>query len=592
MAKINRFHQDEDLKIKFGKQEWGIVLQYVKRYWLELLLTILVIAIGVLSSTVVPYIMKIVFDDAIINKNFQLLYTCGGVLAVMVVINILVSRFRMKHLIQVGQSIIYDIRKDLFAHIQKLPFVFFDTRPHGKILIRVTNYINSMADLFSNIIANAVLDVLSLVAVVSFMFAINVKLTLVALCGVPVLLIVMSLIKKVQRRIRRTFNDKNSNLTAYLMESINGVRVTQAFGRRRKNERIFTDLSVQVYRWWMKTVGIEFMIPLTTSLLSELTVCVTYFAAVMVISGTEITVGVTIAIINYLRRLWNPINNLSNLYNQLITNMGYLERILETLEEEEEIKDAPQAYDLPDIQGKVEYSQVDFLYEEEKGYVLQDLSFCIAPGERIAFVGQTGAGKTTIVNLLSRYYEIEAGSIKIDGHDIRDVTLHSLRSQIGYMLQESYIFSGTIMENIRYGRLDATDDEVIAAAKAVCAHDFIIRLKDGYQTQVSEKGSSLSIGQRQLISLARTMLLNPRILVLDEATANIDTETEQFIIEGIRKLTEGRTTLMIAHRLSTIVGADRILVIGDTNVIENGTHQELLEKKGAYYNYYTKQTKQ
>ena len=299
----------------------------------------------------------------------------------------------------------------------------------------------------------------------------------------------------------------------------------------------------------------------------------------------------TISIINYLRRLWNPINNLSNLYNQLITNMSYLERILETLEEPEEIKDSPDAYDLPDIKGEIEYSNVDFSYEEEKGYVLKDLNFHIAPGERIAFVGQTGAGKTTIVNLLSRYYEIGAGSIKIDGHDIRDVTMHSLRQQVGYMLQESYIFSGTIMENIRYGKLDATDEEVIAAAKAVYAHDFIMRLKDGYNTVVSEKGSSLSIGQRQLISLARTMLLNPRILVLDEATANIDTETEQLIIEGVKRLMEGRTTLMIAHRLSTIVGSDRILVIGDTNVIEEGTHEELLGKKGAYYNYYTKQTK-
>lgn len=592
MAKINRFHEDEKLKLKFGKREWKLLFKYVFAYRWELIVTLLVIAIGVLASTVSPYIMKIVFDEAIPQKDYHLLFLCGGGFLGAVLVSMLVTRFRLKHLIHVGQSVIYDIRRDLFSHLQKLPLVYFDTRPQGKVLIRVTNYVNSVADMFTNSIVSLVVDIVSLAAVIGFMLAIDVKLTLVAMCGVPVLCLVMAALRKYQRKIRRTFNDKNSNLTAYLMESINGVKITQAFGQKRKSERVFTGLSVEVYRYWMKTVGIEFVIPMATPFISELAVCLTYFVAIMAISGTPATVGVTIAIVNYLRRLWNPINNLANLYNQFITNMSYLERILETLSEQEDIKDAPDAYPLPEITGQVDFEQVDFMYEEEKGYVLKDLNLHIKPGQRVALVGQTGVGKTTVVNLLSRYYDIQSGSIRIDGHDIRDVTLNSLRGQIGYMLQESYLFSGTILENIRYGKLDATEEEVIEAAKAVYAHDFIMKLKDGYQTVISEKGSSLSQGQRQLISLARTMLLNPKILVLDEATASIDTQTERLIIEGINRLTQGRTTFMIAHRLSTIVNADRILVLGDYNVIEDGTHQELMAKKGAYHSFYTKQTEQ
>ncbi|MBQ7792822.1 MAG: ABC transporter ATP-binding protein, partial [Clostridia bacterium] len=292
MAKINQFHQDEKLKIKFGKTEWKILLKYVVQYRWELLLTLLVIAIGVLSSTVAPYIMKIVFDDAIPNKDYRLLFLCGGSFLIAVLVSVFVSRFRLKHLIHVGQSIIYDIRKDLFAHLQMLPLVYFDTRPQGKILIRVTNYVNSVAEMFSNILASLVLDIVSLVAVIGFMLVIDVKLTLVAMCGIPVLCLIMAALRKHQRKIRRTFNDKNSNLTAYLMESINGVKITQAFGQKRKSERVFTGLSVEVYRHWMKTVGIEFLIPMATPMISELAVCLTYYVAIMAVSGSPVTVGV------------------------------------------------------------------------------------------------------------------------------------------------------------------------------------------------------------------------------------------------------------------------------------------------------------
>lgn len=592
MAKINQFHQDEELKIKFGKNEWKTVLTYVSTYKWELLITLFVIAVGVVSATVAPYILKIVFDDAIPRKNYSLLYSCGLVFAITVAFNIFVNHFRMKHLANVGQSIVFDMRRDLFKHLQKLPFVFFDTRPQGKILIRVTSYINSLADMLSSGLVNAIVEFIALIAVVCFMFATDAKLTLVALCGLPVLCAVLFVMKKYQRHLRQVFSNKNSNMTAYLHENINGVKITQAFVRKRKNERIFMDLSVQVFRSWMNTIRIEWLVPIISSVLSEATACLTYFVAIMVISGTPATVGVTIAMINYIGRLWTPINNLANLYNQLITNMTYLERIVETMNETVDICDRVNAKELTTVTGDIRFEHVDFRYDEKERYILKDLMLHVKPGERIALVGQTGAGKTTIVNLLSRYYEIESGCILIDGHDIRDVTLKSLRGQIGYMLQESYVFSGTIMDNIRYGRLDATDEEVIEAAKAVCAHEFISKLKDGYHTVVSEKGNSLSLGQRQLISLARTMLLNPKILILDEATSSVDTETEKAIIEGINRLTAGRTAFMVAHRLSTIVNADRILVVGNQTILEDGSHTELMQQKGYYYNFYTKQSEE
>ena len=340
----------------------------------------------------------------------------------------------------------------------------------------------------------------------------------------------------------------------------------------------------------MKVVGADFSIQVSTTIISEITVCITYFIAIVVLSGEDVSVGVTIAMITYVTKLWEPINNLANLYNQIVTNAAYLERILETMDEEVSIQDKKDAYPLPPIKGDIDFANLDFRYDEGSKYIFKDFNLNVKAGEKIALVGHTGAGKTTVVNLLSRYYELTAGDIKIDGHSIKDVTLNSLRGQVGYMLQESYIFSGTIMDNIRYGRLDATNEEVIAAAKAVAAHDFIMELRDGYDTYVTERGTSLSIGQRQFISLARTMLLDPKVLILDEATASIDTQTEKKVIEGINKLTAGRTCFMVAHRLSTIVNADRILVIGNQNIIEQGDHADLMEKKGTYYEFYTTQT--
>jgi ATP-binding cassette subfamily B protein len=589
--KINQYQEDEDIKIQIDKNQLKISFLYVLKYKKELIISLLVIMIGIISQTAPPYILKYVFDNSIPNKNYNTLFISGALLFLAVIINTIVNNFRMKHMNNIGQSIIFDIRKDLFAHLQKLPFSFFDTRPQGKILIRVTNYVNSLADMFSNGIASAIVDVFTFFVVLYFMFITSVKLSLVAICGLPILAIVIFSLKSIQRKARQAYSNKSSNLNAYLHESINGVKVSQAFVRKRKNSRIFSHLSIESFRAWIKAISLDFSIHISTVIISDMTVCITYYFAIVVFTGEDITVGVTIAMISYIGRLWDPINNLANLYNQVITNAAYLERILETLNEKVDIKDKENAYELLSVKGNVSFKNVDFRYDKNERYILKDFNLEVKAGEKIALVGHTGAGKTTIVNLLSRYYELTSGEIQIDGNDISYITLSSLRSKIGYMLQESYIFSGTIYDNIRYGRLDATNEEIVNAAKAVMADGFICEFKDGYNTYISEKGSSISQGQRQLISLARTMLQDPKILILDEATASIDTETEKEIIKGIEELTKGRTSFMVAHRLSTIVNADRILVIGDQKILEQGSHSELLELKGEYYKYYTTQTK-
>ncbi|MBQ3878975.1 MAG: ABC transporter ATP-binding protein, partial [Oscillospiraceae bacterium] len=503
-----------------------------------------------------------------------------------VVAVILINRWRIIITNKVGQNIIAEIRSDLFIHLQKLPFDYYDSRPHGKILTRVVNYVNSVADFLSNGIINIFLEVFSLIAIVAFMFATSVKLTLLTLAVMPVFVVFLVLIKSPQRRARRKLSNKNSNINAYLHESINGLKVTQSFDREQVNANIYSGLATDVRNAWMKTVLLGgLMWPVISLLSSTVRLGVYYSAAANIFA--DVTLGTILAFIGYVFRFWQPMQVLGNLYNQLINTTAYLERIFEVMDEPISIDDHENAYPLPEIQGKVEFKDVTFAYEKGNN-VLEHLNITAEPGESIALVGPTGAGKSTIVSLLARFYDIQDGSITIDGHSIYDVTISSLRSQMGMMLQDSFLFTGTIMDNIRYGRLEATDEEVYAAAKAVHADDFIRNLPDGYQTEVKERGASLSAGQRQLISFARTLLADPRILILDEATSAIDTQTERLVQQGLQALLVGRTSFIIAHRLSTIKNC-RILYVADKGIAESGTHAELLEKKGLYYELYTAQ---
>ncbi len=482
------------------------------------------------------------------------------------------------------------MRYDIFEHLQELPFSYYDDRPHGKIQVRVVNYVNSISDLLSNGILNTITDLCNLVFIIVFMLILNVRLTLVCLCGLPVLAIVIVVIKKKQRTAWQVQSNKQSNLNAYIAESINGIRVTQSFVREDVNSGIFNNLSGSYRNSWMRAVMFNFTMGPSIDIISIITTAAIYVLGVswMINGETGITVGVLVAFTAYIGRFWAPINTLAGFYNSLLTAISYLERIFETIDEPVVVKDRKDAVEMPPIHGDVAFDHVTFSYEPGVP-ILKDVSFHANQGQSFAVVGPTGAGKTTLVNLLSRFYNVDSGRILIDGVDIAGVTIRSLRKQMGVMMQDSFIFSGTIMDNIRYGNFSATDEEVIRAAKTVCAHDFIMEMENGYQTQVNERGSRLSAGQRQLISFARALLADPKILILDEATSSIDTETEIILQKGLNELLKGRTSFIIAHRLSTIKNSSCIMYVDKGTILEKGTHDELMAQKGEYYKLYMSQ---
>lgn len=582
----NKYDVDEELETGFNLSYLKRLLKYMKPYKTKIVTAVILMLISSALSLIGPVIIKTALDNFIPNKDIKNLVLIS-VLYIMIFITIaVIMKHRMATMGEVGQNILVDIRYDLFRNLQYVPFNYYDSRPHGKILVRVVNYINSLSDILSNGFVNLIADMVTLVMAIVFMSFLSIKLTLVTLIGIPILMIVMMSIKNAQRRAFQRLSAKQSNLNAYIHESINGIRVTQSFSRKKESMDTFKELCFENSDSWMKAVRFNFLIWPSIDIISVTSIALIYIFGILVFRDS-VSLGLIAAFISYVWIFWAPIMNIGNFYNTLINAMAYLERIFEAMDEEPEY-DKKDAIELKDIEGNVEFKNVYFEYEKDTT-ILENVNMNIKSGEKIALVGPTGAGKTTIVNLLSRFYRIKSGEILIDGIDINDVTLKSLRKEIGVMLQDPFVFSGTIMENIRYGRLDATDEEVIQAAKIVRADDFIKDFKDGYNTHLNEQGSGLSVGQKQLISFARVLLSNPRILILDEATASIDTETEALLQEGIEELLKGRTSFVIAHRLSTIVNSDKIMFIGDKNILEEGTHNELLNQKGLYYNLYKSQ---
>ncbi|MCQ2579868.1 MAG: ABC transporter ATP-binding protein/permease [Treponemataceae bacterium] len=577
----NRFNEDEIQDRKLNVHVVARLFHWIKPYKKQMLLSCLAMLAASAISLTSPLLIKLAIDTAIPQKNIRMLFTLAGLLLAgsLLVWFFLVTKLKL--MTRVAQKIIVEIRRDVFAKLQALPFTYFDSRPHGKIQIRVVNYVNSLSDLLSNGIIQLISDLFNIIVILCFMFAIDTRLTFICMAALPVFLITLLSLKKVQHKAWQIVSYKQSNLNAYLSESLNGMKITQSFSRESINMNIFKGLCNEWKKTWMKAVNINNIIWPVIDNLSTIGSALVYMAGIRWL-GTTVSIGTLVAFSGYIWRFWNPIQNLGNFYNSMVTTGTYMERIFELLDEKEDITDKPNAVELPPIRGHVSFKNVNFSYEPGNP-ILKDINFEIKPGTQVAIVGPTGAGKTTIVNLLSRFYNPDNGEILIDGLDTQNLKIKSIRKQVGVMLQDSFLFSGTIMENIRYGRLDATDEEVINAAKTVQAHDFIMAFKDGYNTELHENGGGLSTGQKQLISFARVLLSDPRILILDEATSSVDSETEHLLQKGLMELLKHRTSFIIAHRLSTIRESDIIFYVNNGEIKERGNHAELMAMKGEYY---------
>ncbi len=585
----NKVDVDETLLTEFNMGHLKRLLGYITPYKKEIFITILIMTISSALGMLTPVILKQIMDVYIVNEDIRGIVMISIAFLVINLIIVINLRIKITLTSKLGQNIIHQMRSDIFNHLQELPFSYYDERPHGKIQVRVVNYVNSLSDLLSNGIVNTITDLFSLFFIVGFMFYYDVRLTLLCLVGLPLLMGVIFIIKRKQRVAWQISSNKSSNLNAYIAESMNGIRVTQSFVREQENIKIFNHLSSDYSNAWMQAVKLNFILwPAIDNIATWTTAAIYILGVNWISSGDMLTTGTLILFTAYIGRFWAPINTLAGFYNSLLTAMSYLERIFETIDEPVDVKDAEGAVVMPEIKGDVEFKNVWFSYEDDVP-ILKGVNFNVKAGETFAIVGPTGAGKSTIINLLSRFYNLDSGELLIDGIDINTVTIASLRKQMGVMLQDSFIFSGTIADNIRYGNMTATDEEVERAAKTVCAHDFIMTMENGYNTEVNERGTRLSAGQRQLISFARALLADPKILILDEATSSIDTETEILLQEGLAKLLKGRTSFIIAHRLSTIKNANCILYVDQGQIQEMGNHDKLMAEKGLYYELYMSQ---
>ncbi len=587
---VNASRMDEEQKEVSKKETIFRLFGYLLAYRRELVLVLLIMAGTLAISMITPLLMERAVNVHVANKDVTGLLTIGAVSLGMFFLYLAGTKARMAVMASVSNRVLVTIRQQLYEHIQTLSFHFFDTRPTGKILARIIGDVNSLKDVLADSVTQLVPDLLTVLCVAVIMVIKNYRLAMAALIAVPLLAAGMFFIETTAHKLWQVFRKKNSNLNAYVHEDLSGIRVIQSFAAEKETRKVFFELADEQRKAFVDAVvvadGFGPVVEITWGLGGFLL----YFIGIRIIGAENVGIGTFLAFSTYIAMFWSPIRNLANFYNKLTTNISAAERIFDILDTKADIRDRDGAGKLPQLKGEVEFSHVSFAYADEpEKMILKDVSFKVKPGETIALVGPTGAGKTTIVNLISRFYEAQEGEILLDGHEVSSVTLKSLRSQLGIMTQDNFLCSGTIRENIRYGRLNASDEEVIEAAKAVNAHEFIEKLENGYATEISERGARLSIGQRQLLAFARTMVSKPGILILDEATSSIDTHTERMVQEGIDALLKGRTSFVIAHRLSTIRKADRIFVIDQGKILEEGNHGELMKKKGAYYQLYQSQ---
>lgn len=573
---------------RFDRKKLARMLTYLKPHQARLLLDLGLMLIVTAVNLLEPVLTMLIIDRAIKGGDLQLLYQLVALLFVLRSVMWQANRGHTRLLNKTGQQVLYEMRKELFDHIQLLSFDFYDGRPVGKIMARVTNDVNAIGQFVNGSVIQLFTQTLSLIGIVFIMVSMNWKLALLCFSVLPFLaaffMIIEHKLEDGWLRVRKA----ESAINAHLNETITGMQVIQVFSRQSINRGKFAEIVNKKIAEYMRVVNIEiFFWPVLESLGAVGTCLVLWYGTKEFIAGT-ITLGVIWAFLQYLDKFWQPLSAFSHIYSQMLSAMASSHRVFEFLDTKPKVVDAPDAIPMPEVVGRVEFENVSFGYQDGQT-VLDDISFQVEPGQTVALVGPTGAGKSTFINLLTRFYDPTTGSVRVDGYDLRDVKLQSFRSQLGIVLQDTFIFSGTIKDNIEYGRLGAEMAEIVAAAQAVNAHGFITGNSDGYETATEERGGTLSTGQRQLLAFARALLADPRILILDEATSSIDTETEQLIQMAMQRLLQGRTSFVIAHRLSTIRNADVICVIDTGRISEYGSHAELMQKGGKYYELYTKQ---
>lgn len=564
---------------------------YVKPYKWKTLGIILLLLIIMGMGTLAPYLMKICIDTFVASGDTSGLLTIGLGLVTITFISMILSKIRIYSMSKITNTILIDIRKEVFTHLQTLNFKFFDSRPVGKILSRVVGDVNALQNLLNNSIVNLIPNLFTITMVIVMMFTLNASLAFICITVLPVLFAAMFIIEVKSNKLWGKYRENRSEFIGYTHEAFSGMRVIQAFGKESYAKNKFNRHLDKHGSSFLKAVKLQDYFWPTVDLCRGAGISIILFSGFVLYKNGSASIGTIMAFIMYIEMLWQPIMNLSAFYNAFVTNLSAAERIFEVLDTTNDMLTDDTYSDLPPIKGKIEFKNVTFSYDDDDTHALKNVSFTINPGEKVALVGETGSGKTTITNLISKFYNPTTGKVLVDGIDIKDVYTESLRSQMGIMLQDSFLFSSSIKENILYGKLDASDKEIIDTSKAVNAHDFISKLESKYDTNVNERGSRLSQGQRQLISFARALISDPKILILDEATANIDTQTERLVQKGIQKLMHGRTSIVIAHRLSTIRDCDKIFVLSKGKVVECGTHDELLKQSGYYYNLYSAQYK-